>query len=328
MDKSRLEIKVGLFVLVGLALMALLMVQFSKGTSLFRGTYTLKLHAGNIGGLKAKTGVLLAGVQVGTVSEVKLDPSGTNVTIRLEIYKNYTIYHDARFVIESAGFLGDQYVSIIPTTNAPPALQDGDVVQCQPPFNLQEVARGAAGFIARMDATAKKLDDSVADLRARVLNAQTLAEFSTSITNLKLFTEQALDTVQDINTMVNTNGAQVGVAVSNAVLFSTDLIQLSDSAKAVLATNSVNLNQATRDIADSTAILKQLATDVQGGRGLAGAVLQNPQLATNVQAIAANLAVTSSNLNRLGLWGILWSHKPTEPNPTNAPSPFPTPTRR
>jgi phospholipid/cholesterol/gamma-HCH transport system substrate-binding protein len=328
MDKSRLEIKVGLFVLIGLALLALLMVQFSKGTSLFRGTYTLKLHAGNIGGLKAKTGVLLAGVQVGTVSEVKLDPSGTNVTIRLEIYKNYTIYHDARFVIESAGFLGDQYVSIIPTTNAPPALQDGDVVQCQPPFNLQEVARGAAGFIARMDATAKKLDDSVADLRARVLNAQTLAEFSTSITNLKLFTEQALDTVQDINTMVNTNGAQVGVAVSNAVLFSSDLIQLSDSAKAVLATNRVNLNQATRDLADSTAILKQLATDVQSGRGLAGTVLQNPQLATNVQAIAANLAITSSNLNRLGLWGILWSHKPTETGTTNTATPFPTPTRR
>ena len=83
MEKKRLEMKVGLFVLVGLALMAVLMVQFSKGTSLFRGTYTLKLRASNIGGLKAKTGVLLAGVQVGTVSAVKLDPSGTNVTIHI-----------------------------------------------------------------------------------------------------------------------------------------------------------------------------------------------------------------------------------------------------
>jgi ABC-type transporter Mla subunit MlaD len=325
MEKSRLEIKVGLFVFVGLALLAVLLVQFSKGTSLFRGTYTVKMHAGNIGGLKAKAGVLLAGVQVGTVSEVQLDESGTNVTILLQIYKEYPIYHDARFVIEQAGFLGDQYVSIIPTTNSPPKLADGDSVTCQPPFNLQEVARGAAGFIQRIDATAKKLDDSVTDLRVQLLNAQTLANFGTSITNMKLFTEQALDTVNDINTIVNTNGERANLAVSNAVRFSADLIELSDNAKAILATNSVNINQATRDIAETTAIIKQLANDLQAGRGLAGAVLQSPELATNMQAIAANLAITSSNLNRRGLWGILWSHDPPS---TNAPTPFPTPTRR
>jgi hypothetical protein len=81
-------------------------------------------------------------------------------------------------------------------------------------------------------------------------------------------------------------------------------------------------------MADRTTILKQLATDFQAGRGLAGAVLQSPELATNVQTIAANLAVTSSNLNQEGLWGILWSHEPPQPRSTNAPTPFPFPTRR
>jgi hypothetical protein len=45
MDKSRLETKVGLFVFIVLALLALLMLQFSKSTSLWRGTYELHLHA-------------------------------------------------------------------------------------------------------------------------------------------------------------------------------------------------------------------------------------------------------------------------------------------
>ena len=61
MDKSRIEIKVGLFVLVGLVLTAVALIQFSKGTSLFRGTYTLRLHATNVGGIKERAGVLLAG---------------------------------------------------------------------------------------------------------------------------------------------------------------------------------------------------------------------------------------------------------------------------
>ena len=54
MEKSRLEIKVGVFVLIGLVLVAIVLIQFSKGTSLFRGTYELRLHATNVGGIKQR----------------------------------------------------------------------------------------------------------------------------------------------------------------------------------------------------------------------------------------------------------------------------------
>ena len=50
MEQKRLETKVGLFVFVGLVLLAVLLIQFSKGTSIFRGTYELRLHASNVGG--------------------------------------------------------------------------------------------------------------------------------------------------------------------------------------------------------------------------------------------------------------------------------------
>lgn len=318
MEKSRLEIKVGLFVFLGLGLLAVLLVQFSKGTSLFRGTYTLNLHTENVGGLKQRSGVLLSGVQVGGVERIVLAPDGKSVTVVLKIYKDFPIYSDARFVIEQAGFLGDQFISVIPTKNEGVALTNDATVYCQEPFNLQEVARDAAGFIKRIDETAKKLDASVADLRARVLNAETLANFGTSITNLRLFTAQALDTIQNINTLVNTNSAQVNTAVSNAVLFSLELTQLAESAQRMLNTNSVNITVATKNIEDLTVTFKQLAADVQAGRGLAGTLLQNPELATNVQVIAANLSITSSNLNRLGLWGVLWSHKPPATNSTSS----------
>ena len=57
---------------VGLVLLAVLLIQFSKGTSIFRGTYELRLHASNVGGLKQRAAVLLAGVQVGSVSDIQL----------------------------------------------------------------------------------------------------------------------------------------------------------------------------------------------------------------------------------------------------------------
>jgi ABC-type transporter Mla subunit MlaD len=307
MEKSRLEQKVGLFVFIGLALLAVLLVQFSKGASLFRGTYTLNMHAANIGGLKEKSSVLLAGVGVGSVRHIQIEPSGTNVTIVLQIYKDYPIYHDARFVIEQSGFLGDQYVSVIPTANQLPLLTNNADVDCEPPFNLQEVARGAAGFVQRLDETAKKLDASVTDLRAQVLNAQTLANFGSAVTNLRVLTEQAVGTIGDINGIIATNRERVGTAMSNVVVFSTQLNQLGNSAQDILATNGANLATATKNIAD-------LTDHVKAGQGLAGTLLQNPQLSTNVQLLAENLSIASSNLNRFGLWHFLWEHPASNTN--------------
>jgi ABC-type transporter Mla subunit MlaD len=324
MDKSRLETKVGLFVFIGLALLAALLIQFSKGTSLFRGTYELRLHAANVGGLKQRAGVLLAGVQVGTVSGIQLANDGKSVTILLNIYKGTGIYHDARFVIEQSGFLGDQYVSIIPTTNSPPLLQDGADVDCQEPFNLQEVARSTSGFIKRFDDTAKKLDDSVTDLRRVVLNENTLTNFSVAVKNMRTFSEHALDTVNDINAIIATNGSQASLAVSNIVFFSQELMHLASAAEGVLSTNSTDITAAVKNIESSTEVLKSVLNDIQSGKGLAGTMLQNEQLATNVQAIANNLAIASSNLNRLGLWHFLWHKEPVRIPPdgttaTNAP---------
>ncbi len=310
MDKSRLEIKVGLFVFVGLVLLAALMIMFSKGASLFHGTYELRLRASNVGDLKLRAGVLLAGVQVGTVSSIQLADDGKSVTMLLKIYNRNKIYHDARFVIEQSGFLGDKYVSVIPTSNAPPVLVNGNEVNCQEPFNMQEVARSTSGFIKRIEETAQKLDASVTDLRRVVLNEQTLTNFSIAMNNMRTFSEQALGTVGDINTIVATNRDQVGLAVSNIVLFSQELIVLSGSAQALLSTNGTDITAAVKNIESSTEVLKSLMRDIQSGKGIAGTMLQNEQFSTNVEAIANNLAVASSNLNRLGLWRFLWHKEP------------------
>jgi ABC-type transporter Mla subunit MlaD len=322
MDKSRLEIKVGLFVFIGLVLLAALLIQFSKGASLLHGTYELRLHASNVGGLKQRAGVLLAGVQVGTVSTIQLAEDGKSVTILLKIYNQNRIYRDARFVIEQSGFLGDQYVSVIPTANQDRPLVNGDEVSCQEPFNLQEVARSTSGFIKRIDETAKKLDDSVTDLRRVVLNEQTLTNFTVAVNNVRLFTEEAMATVNGINSLVATNGEQVHLAVSNLVFFSQELIDLAGSAQALVATNGADVSLAVKNIESSTEVLKSLMNDVQSGKGFAGMVLQNEQLSTNVQSLANNLAVASSNLNRLGLWHFLWHQEPV-PAPagrTNTPA--------
>ena len=79
MAKSNLEKKVGLFVAIGLVLLAVLLLQFSKGTTFFRSTYQLRLKTSNVAGIKVRSSVLMSGVPVGTVSRIELLPNGKHV---------------------------------------------------------------------------------------------------------------------------------------------------------------------------------------------------------------------------------------------------------
>jgi phospholipid/cholesterol/gamma-HCH transport system substrate-binding protein len=147
-----------------------------------------------------------------------------------------------------------------------------------------------------------------------VLNQQTLTNFSLAIDNLRTFSEQAIGTVNDVNSLITTNGSQINLAVSNVVFFSQELTRLADNAGSLLATNGEEISAAVKNIESATVILTNLLSDLQSGKGLAGTVLQNEPLATNVQAIANNLAVATSNLNRLGLWHFLWHREPLQTN--------------
>ena len=119
MKESRLQWKVGLFVLIGLLLTAALVILLNKGIT-FTPTYSIRMKTTNVGLLMSKAAVVMSGVRIGTVDEVRLDPEGRTVTVILKIFQRYAIHADARFAIDQIGFLGDQFVAIIPRENKAP----------------------------------------------------------------------------------------------------------------------------------------------------------------------------------------------------------------
>src|SRR5437667_6425165 len=309
MSQKRLEWKVGLFVLVCLVLLALLVLNFSKGLTFLTPTYTLRLKTTNVGGIKREAAVLMAGVPVGNVTGAELAPEGTNVIVFLKILKRYQIHRDAVFAIDSMGFLGDQYVAIIPGKNGAPVLNDGDEVVCREPFNLQEVARSALGFIQRIDDTAKKLDSALNRMEQRILTEQTLTNLTAGIAHFRLVSERALATIDNLDRAVQSNTYPVSVTTSNLVLFSRQLNGLASDLGETLTTNKTDWIQAVKNIESSSEMVKGLLSDIQAGRGLAGNFLKNEETSAGFSQLLSNLTVLSSNLNRHGL---LWKPKRTE----------------
>ena len=317
MSKSRLEWKVGLFVFIGLALLAGLLLEFSKGVAFFRPTYTVYLNSDDLGGgLKLRAQVLMAGVQIGSVSDIRLAPAGTNVTLALQIDKSYQIHKDARFTIETAGFLGDQYVSVLPTRNAEGVFQDGGVARTEPSLSIQEMARSAMGFLTRVDETVKRLNDALQDINRVLLNPETLTNLSLTAANLRQMSERANVALDGINAFVATNSPVLTASGTNLMAFSERMNAFSFALNEVIATNRPSIDAAIKNIESSTEVLNSLVRDVQAGKGFAGEVLKSDRISADLSQVASNLSITTSNLNRLGLWGILWQHKPPRTNAT------------
>ena len=316
MSSSRLQWKVGLFVFIGLVLLAVLLIQFSKGLTLFRSTYDILLRAETAGSLKPRAQVLMSGVQVGTVSAIRLAPSGKYVSIGLRIYSEYKIYKSARFLIEQSGFLGDQYVAILPTNNEGDVLKNGAIAEAEAPFNMLEVARSASGFVKRVDETAQRLNETVVDVRKYLLNQETLTNLAISAANLRAASERAVTMIGRLDELISTNTPALADTGTNLNIFSQELIHFANNLNVLLATNTPTINHAIENVQSSSAILKSAMEDVQAGKGLAGALLKNDEIVANLTQISQNLSVTTSNLNQLGLWGILWRRHP----PKSAPS--------
>jgi len=314
MNKKHLAEKVGLFAFVCLVLLAALLVMFSKGVTKFERSYLIHLHSSDAGGVKAGANVLLAGYSIGNVSDLILADDGESVTLVLKIREQYRIRSSAVFAMEQAGFLGDQFVAVYPGKDrTAPYLEPGANVNCPPPFNLQETAREAGGLIKRLDVTVDNLNGAISDVRRWVLTERTLTNLAGASDNLYTMTDRALKTLDSVDGIIAENGPKLGLSVSNVVTFSSELSSLAEDFGDVIATNGNQLTIAMKNLASASESLKLLANDLQSGKGLIGTLIKDETLSQNIQALAANLSETSSNLNQRGIWGILWSQKKPAP---------------
>ncbi len=113
MERSMLDLWVGLFVCAGIG--ALLVLALKVGNmSGFSVADTYKVYAefDNVGGLKPRAPVKSAGVVVGRVADVSFDNQSFRARVTLHIDKRYQFPKDSSASILTAGLLGEQYIGM------------------------------------------------------------------------------------------------------------------------------------------------------------------------------------------------------------------------
>ena len=113
MGRSKNDIWVGLFVMIGLAALVFLALRSANLLTLsFQPTYRLTAHFDNIGGLKPKAAVRSSGVVVGRVSEIGFDDERFQARITLDMDSRFHFPKDSSLKILTSGLLGEQYIGV------------------------------------------------------------------------------------------------------------------------------------------------------------------------------------------------------------------------
>ncbi|MFV0679753.1 outer membrane lipid asymmetry maintenance protein MlaD [Ottowia sp.] len=115
MGRSKNDVWVGLFVMLGVAALAFLALQSANLLSLnFQNTYRITANFDNIGGLKPKAAVRSAGVVVGRVADIGFDEERFQAKIAIDMETRYQFPKDSSLKVLTSGLLGDQYIGIEP----------------------------------------------------------------------------------------------------------------------------------------------------------------------------------------------------------------------
>jgi phospholipid/cholesterol/gamma-HCH transport system substrate-binding protein len=202
----RYTLRVGIFVLVGLAVFIGAIYALGARARLFEPRYTIHADFTEVGGLTEGATVRLAGVQIGRVSGVHLPPDpGGKVRVDLTIARQFSdrIREDSVARIETQGLLGDRIVEITVGTAKTAPVEPGGVLAARDPVDIGQVVNESAEIVKSVGALAESLRQTAETLNQSKLIEEaslTVASARRAASRIEMLTDQVGRVVNQVET--------------------------------------------------------------------------------------------------------------------------------
>ena len=250
-----LEFKVGIFVFVGCAALAGLVVKFGRLGEGVRTYYQLTVRFADASGLLTNSDVLLGGAKIGRVSGgPRLVSDGPGVYVPLRIFDYVKIPLGSKFTVGSSGLLGDRFVTVTPPSGAPSGYISKDAfLDGTRETGFDDLTRQGSELVGDVRTTVQKLNQET-------LSAQNMENLKASLQHL--------------------NQATSALAESSKKL--DGVIDHADS-------TMVSAKQAADNLQNAIADTRKVLRDAMQGKGLVAALLNDQALANDLHALIINL---------------------------------------
>ena len=137
MERSKVNIAVGIFVVLGILALGYLSIRLGKVSFLGGGGYVITVDFPSVGGLKAGSSVEIAGVEVGRVDSIGLADYQARVVLTIE--RTVKLQDDSIASIKTKGLIGEKYIRISPGGSEKIIPPGGRIREVEAPIDFEEL---------------------------------------------------------------------------------------------------------------------------------------------------------------------------------------------
>jgi phospholipid/cholesterol/gamma-HCH transport system substrate-binding protein len=270
MNRDRtLELKVGVFVAIGLAMIGGFVVKFGRLGEGFKTYYDLTVRFKDASGLLKGSDVLLSGARIGRVGGgPRLLREGEGVAVPLRIYDYVKIAKGSQFAVGSSGLLGDRFVNVVtPPGPVTEYLAKNSMVDGAPSTGLDDLTHAGNQLIDDLRGTVQNINNTFTRLNTEALSPETLTNLRTSIDHLNETTNALAQTSKKLDGVVEKADATMTSAKKDA-----------DDLQGTITEARKTFSAAT-----------QLMREATNGNGLLASLIKDSEMARDMRALVANL---------------------------------------
>lgn len=264
------ELKVGVLVVIAIAILSAIVILVLGVESPFASRYTLYTHLPNIGGLRPGSTVMLEGLTIGTVKRFDFEgevEKGIKIEMRLQKKYQSRIRTDSIAKLRSLGLLGDKYIEITQGTADGRVLAQGEDIVGAPPLDLDQM-------IAKATHTFDNMSDTVDNIKTVTEN---MKEGKGTVGQL-FYNEALYKNMNELVTKMNKGTGTMSALMNDDTLY--------------------------KELRDTAGNLRKVTSNLQNGESAAGKLLSDKELGksidTSVKKLEAIMARMDSGEGTLG----------------------------
>ncbi len=298
------EIKVGLFVIVGTAVLTTTAIvlggnPFSSKKQYFYTTLT------NVKGVAERTQVRASGVQVGEVTSVEILQDGARINFSVD--GNLKIPKGSFIEIKSRGILGDVYIEVVRNQQGSGFMSSGDLMPRNPESNDIDSLMTNLNAIAR---DIKKISGSLANVLGSPQGEQSVKNIVDNIegmtsdlrditssqkTNIKEAIKGIRDSAVRVANLIERNDSKIDQIISDLKTFTTELRQISTPE------NREKIESIIANVDEATASIKRMSAKIERGEGTLGQLIAKDETAEEVKATLKSIQDVVRPISQLKL---------------------------
>jgi phospholipid/cholesterol/gamma-HCH transport system substrate-binding protein len=287
------EVKVGIFVFVGLVILGYMTLQVNKYKFKASESYELTVLFDSVSGLIANSPVQIAGIEVGRVKDIRLKDGQAEVI--MNIRKDVPVYANAKAIIKSQGVLGDKFIEITAGNEQAKRLTSGGMIsKSRSTVELDDILAQAEPAMQNIRSITKSLGDVLGTEEGKDNLKETFS-------NIRKTTED----IRSISLGLSRGEGTMGKLIRDDALYKDMRATVSGLKETVVQVQegkgSVGkfikddqFYEETRKAVDS---LQRVAQKIDSGEGTLGKLVNDDSLYKEAKATMANLNQATEKIN-------------------------------